>query len=125
MFVLVWVNHLNKKPSSIISVVWIYKADYPITRIHINIHYNREDVNIGRRDQVNDDRRITLRVRFYHMSVFSSTFHYILKCIRLCIRRGAHAQRKWTRFYFANTNLIKSVIKQYLVNMFFGSICVL
>ena len=38
-----------------------------------------EDFNIGRRDNVNGDRRITLRVRFYHMSVFSSKFHYILK----------------------------------------------
>ena len=41
------------------------------------------------------------------------------------VEKGAHALRKWTRFYFADTNLIKIVIKQYLVNLFFGSICVL
>ena len=64
-------------------VIRIYKAGYPLTRIYINIDYNRENVNIGRRDKVNGGRRITLRVRYYHMSVFSSTFYYILKCLRL------------------------------------------
>jgi len=51
--------------------------------IHRNIDFKSEDFNIGCRDKVNGDRCITLHIRFYHMSVFSSTFHFLLKCLRI------------------------------------------
>jgi len=89
MFVRVWVNHLNEPNVflnvdnnqfyyHIICVIWLCKADYPLMRIYTNVDFKSEDFNIERRDNVNSDRRTSLRIRFYHMSVFSSTFHYIL-----------------------------------------------
>jgi len=73
----------NQLRYNISCEIRIYTAYYPLTRIHAIIDFKMEYFNIGRRDKVNGDRRITLRVRCYLMSVFSSKFHYILKCLRI------------------------------------------
>jgi len=46
----------NNQFYHIIYVIRIYKADYPLTRIHININFKSEDFNVRRRDNVNGDR---------------------------------------------------------------------
>jgi len=42
---------------------------------------------------VNGDGRITLRVRYYHKSVFSPTFYFILKMSNYALHKFLHFRR--------------------------------
>jgi len=105
MFARAWENHLNEP-------FFIFKCrQQPVLLSHhlcdsdiqswlslndTNIDLKREDFNIGCKDKVNGDRRITLRIRFYHMIVFSSTFLYILKMSKNALHNSVYFRRTGT-----------------------------